>query len=147
MRPRVIAELLRDPARRGHVLRLLGGELPPHVRDDAAERVLLARLRSGAVSLLGRERPLPHLPFQAEEAPPAEDAEAVEVAVHFVEVVLVDMEDTPMPGERYRIKTPDGRTHQGRLDRDGKVRIDGIKGGGPCEVPSPDLDEEAWENA
>jgi hypothetical protein len=143
---RLLRDLLSDPARRGLALRLLGGDLPLHARDDAAERLLRARLRSGAIDLRG-ERPAIAPPTYEEEDAPPEDLEEAGVAVHWVEVVLVDMEDNPVPGERYRIKTPDGRTREGRLDREGKVRIDGIPSGGACEVTFPDLDEEAWQSA
>lgn len=73
------------------------------------------------------------------------DAREAEVGVHFVEILLVDMADAPVPGERYRIELPDGTVRQGVLDAEGRARIDGLKTGGTCKVTFPNLDQDAWE--
>jgi hypothetical protein len=142
---RILGELLRDPARRGLVLRMLGPELPPQVRDDAAERALRARMRTGGIGLLGRERSIAQPPFHFEESEVEGDEQAV--AVHWIAIELVDMKDQPVAGERYRIKTPDGRVHEGRTDRAGRARIDGLPDAGNCEIAFPDLDQDAWKPA
>ncbi len=65
----------------------------------------------------------------------------------WIEIELVDEEDNPVPGERYRITLPDGKTlAEGRLDDKGFARVDGIDPG-TCQITFPDLDKEAWEPA
>jgi type VI secretion system secreted protein VgrG len=65
----------------------------------------------------------------------------------WIEIELVDEEDNPVAGERYRVTLPDGETvAEGSLDNNGLARIDGIDPGN-CRITFPELDEEAWEKA
>jgi uncharacterized protein (DUF2345 family) len=64
----------------------------------------------------------------------------------WIEIELVDEEDNPVPGERYRIETPDGKVAEGTLDHHGFARVDGIDPG-TCKITFPRLDREAWERA
>jgi type VI secretion system secreted protein VgrG len=64
----------------------------------------------------------------------------------WIEIELVDEEDNPVPGERYRIETPDGKVAEGTLDQKGLARVDGIDPG-TCKITFPRLDREAWERA
>jgi type VI secretion system secreted protein VgrG len=65
----------------------------------------------------------------------------------WIEIVLVDMNNQPIPGERYEIKLPDGETiASGSLDDKGFARVDNIDPGN-CKVTFPDLDKDAWEEA
>jgi len=63
----------------------------------------------------------------------------------WIEIELVGEDDQPIPGERYRIKLPDGETvAEGTLDDKGWARVAGFDPGS-CQVCFPGLDEEAWE--
>ncbi len=63
----------------------------------------------------------------------------------WIEIVLVDQDDKPVPGEAYRITLPDGTTlAEGTLDEKGFAREDGIDPG-TCKVTFPNLDKESWE--
>ncbi|BBO81503.1 hypothetical protein [Desulfosarcina ovata] len=64
----------------------------------------------------------------------------------WIEIELVDEEDQPVPGEKYKITLPDGSVATGTLDEKGFARVDGIDPG-TCQITFPDLDKEAWEPA
>lgn len=66
----------------------------------------------------------------------------------WIEIELVDEDDQPVPGEKYRVTLPDGSTvAEGTLDQNGYARVDGIEEPGNCKVTFPNLDKEAWEKA
>ncbi|HZS38251.1 MAG TPA: hypothetical protein VFF06_15545 [Polyangia bacterium] len=57
----------------------------------------------------------------------------------WVEVQLTQADGkTPVPFARYRIVTPDGDVHTGRLDKNGDVYIDHIRKSGDCQFSFPD---------
>lgn len=62
----------------------------------------------------------------------------------WVEIELVDLAGQPVPNEVYRLKLPDGKVIDGRLDGAGRARIGGLDPG-VCEVCFPDMDQEVWE--
>ena len=62
----------------------------------------------------------------------------------WIEIELVDEEDNPVPGERYRITLPDESVAQGTLDEKGFARVEGIDPG-TCQITFPELDKDAWE--
>jgi hypothetical protein len=62
----------------------------------------------------------------------------------WIEIELVDENDEPVSGERYRITLPDGRVDEGTLDGNGFARVDGIDPG-TCQITFPNLDKDAWE--
>jgi hypothetical protein len=63
----------------------------------------------------------------------------------WIEIELVDEEGNPVPGERYKITLPDGKTvSEGTLDANGRARVEGIDPG-TCQISFPDLDKDAWE--
>ena len=74
-----------------------------------------------------------------------ENAEAEEEKT-WIEIELVDEEDNPVPGEKYKITLPDGRVKTGTLDENGFARVEGIDPG-TCKVTFPNLDKDAWEKA
>lgn len=88
------------------------------------------------------EVPRPSMEEAERDEPPEHRAEAV--GVHWIEIVLVGEDDRPIPGAVYEVKDPDGRTHRGRLDADGRARITSIRSPGDCEVTFPELDQDAW---
>lgn len=75
---------------------------------------------------------------------PVETYEPDEEKASWVEIELVDEEDQPVPGEKYRVELPDGSVAEGTLDEKGFARIDGIDPG-TCKICFPELDKEAWE--
>jgi len=77
---------------------------------------------------------------------PPQDGDEQETKTSWLEIELVDEEDEPVPGERYRIELPDGTTASGTLDEKGFARIEGIEPGS-CKVSFPELDQDAWEKA
>lgn len=62
----------------------------------------------------------------------------------WIEIEMVDEEDNPVPGERYKITLPDGSVAEGTLDNNGFARVQGFDKG-DCKVSFHDLDKEAWE--
>ena len=64
----------------------------------------------------------------------------------WIEIVLVDEEQTPVAGEEYRITVPDGSVKEGTLDEKGFARVEGFDPG-TCKVTFPRLDQDAWEPA
>ena len=64
----------------------------------------------------------------------------------WIKLKLVDEAGKPVPGEKYRIKTSDGKFRSGTLDHKGQAEVKGIEPGN-CEVTFPNLDKDAWEDA
>jgi hypothetical protein len=65
----------------------------------------------------------------------------------WIEIVLVDEEKNPVPGEPYEITLPDGATvADGTLDEKGFARVDGIDPG-TCKITFPKRDKDAWKKA
>lgn len=63
----------------------------------------------------------------------------------WIEIVLVDQDDKPVPGEAYRVTLPDGSTlAEGTLDEKGFARVDSIDPGS-CQVTFPNIDKSTWE--
>jgi type VI secretion system secreted protein VgrG len=66
---------------------------------------------------------------------------------HWIEIVLVDEQNKPVPGEPYSITLADGQTiASGTLDDKGFARVDGIDPG-TCQVTFPNMDGKAWQPA
>ena len=82
---------------------------------------------------------------QAETAAIRERAEQIaqtsqtQAVTDWIEIELIDHEGNPVPGEAYKIVTPDQRTIWGKLDKDGKAKHENLQAG-ECEVTFPDLD-------
>jgi hypothetical protein len=64
----------------------------------------------------------------------------------FIEIEMVDDKGRPVPDLAYVIEASDGTIHEGTLDADGRVRVDGIEPG-DCRVTFPGLDKDAWSDA
>ena len=64
----------------------------------------------------------------------------------FVEIELVDDEGKPVAGARYRVTGPDGSVKEGKLDADGRARVEKLKPG-LCRVSFPELDSGSWDAA
>ncbi len=61
----------------------------------------------------------------------------------WVEIALADEQGKPVPGEPYRITTPDGTEVEGKLDSDGLARVEGIDPGN-CKITFPNMDKKSW---
>lgn len=62
----------------------------------------------------------------------------------WIEIEMVDEEDEPVPGEKYKITLPDNSVAEGTLDGKGFARVEGIDEG-TCKITFPELDKDAWE--
>jgi len=96
--------------------------------------------------------PVPSPP-PSEPEPEASPAEAAPAKAEekpkqksWVEIVLVDMDNKPVSGVRYRIEPPGGEPREGYLNEFGQAGYYEIEPGS-CKVSFPDLDKEAWEAA
>jgi len=87
-------------------------------------------------------------PAMAASASPGEERhKSDEEKKSWIEIELVDEDDNPIPGERYKVTLPDGKTvAEGTLDENGFARVDGIDPGN-CKITFPSLDKDAWEKA
>lgn len=61
----------------------------------------------------------------------------------WIEIVLLDDAGVPIGGMAYRIVSPDGVEHTGRLDGDGFARVGNIPPG-DCQISFPTLDRTVW---
>ena len=75
-----------------------------------------------------------------------EASEEAQQEKSWIEIKLVDENNDPVPGERYRIEMPDGKIAEGSLDQNGYAKVNRIKPG-TCKVTFPKLDKDAWEKA
>jgi hypothetical protein len=64
----------------------------------------------------------------------------------WVEIVLVDDDDNPVPDIAYEIKLPDGSIIPGRLNSAGVASYHDIVAG-TCQIRFPDLPDEEWRPA
>ena len=61
----------------------------------------------------------------------------------WIEVRLVDRDNKPVPGEAYKVRLPDQSIMTGNLDREGKVRFEGIVPG-QASICFPGMDRKEW---
>jgi hypothetical protein len=84
-------------------------------------------------------------PFKSHKPPETEEEKKKKKS--WIEIVLVDEDNDPVPGEAYRIILPDGYTQaEGSLDEKGFARVDGIEPG-TCNITFPNLDKSGWKPA
>ena len=63
----------------------------------------------------------------------------------WIEILLVDMDNKPVPNVRDRITPPGGgEPVEGRLNEHGQAGLYQIDSGN-CKITFPDLDQDAWE--
>jgi type VI secretion system secreted protein VgrG len=75
---------------------------------------------------------------------PPKTKEEKEQKKSWIEIELLGEDDSPIPGETYRITLPDGSVVEGTLDDKGLARVDGIDPG-TCQITFPNLDQDAWQ--
>jgi type VI secretion system secreted protein VgrG len=61
----------------------------------------------------------------------------------WIEIVLVDMENKPVPGEPYRVTLPDNSVAEGTLDEKGFARVEAFDAGN-CKITFPNRDQSVW---
>jgi hypothetical protein len=61
---------------------------------------------------------------------------------HWVGIELKDDDGNPVPKEVYKVKFSDGKVITGRLDEEGKAKVERLLAGGECEVTFPRIHEE-----
>lgn len=121
--------------------------------DMAAAQLLAQTMRGGRIETIARlvaagrlalyEEPYEETLFSGtipKEAPPPEPPPPPPPVEEdgWIEIRLVDEDDRPIGGQDYRVVTPDGNPHTGKLDGGGKARIEGIPQG-TCWVSFPSL--------
>ncbi len=84
--------------------------------------------------------------YGSEQVKPHKSTEEDIEEKSWIEIELVDEEDEPVPGEKYKITLPDASVAKGTLDNKGFARIEGIEPG-TCQITFPNLDKDAWEPA
>jgi hypothetical protein len=62
----------------------------------------------------------------------------------WIEIELVDEDNHPVAGEKYKVTLPNGSASTGTLDGKGYARISGFEPGS-CKVTFPHLDKDAWK--
>jgi hypothetical protein len=117
----------------------------PSVDDQLARCLFTGALFSGAAA------PAASLVFGEPVAAPEVSGGGVAApetitpkSANWIAIELVGEDDKPIPGEKYRIQLPDGTFKVGRLDAQGRARLEGVTAGS-CEVCFADLDSRAWE--
>lgn len=100
--------------------------------DFADERVETVRLEAAKSKTTPLEDEI------AAVKPPEPETE------HWIEIELVDDEGNPQPGEQYFIELPDGSTMSGRLDSEGKARVEGVDPG-EAKVSFPEMDRGVYD--
>lgn len=134
-----------------HLLRSLvwsPGQVPES-NEDAVDNFLVTCLMRDTIRIM-EPAPLRRAPVEFLEEEEAED-EIVETSseteeTSWIEIELIDMEDGPVPGERYIVTLPDGTEKEGAIGATGIVKV-AVESPGTCKVTFPDLDQEAWEPA
>jgi len=65
---------------------------------------------------------------------------------HWISIELKDDKGKPVPNQEYEVKTSDGDIVGGKLDEDGKAKVEGLPPG-QCEVRFPRLHNSEWRKA
>jgi hypothetical protein len=63
---------------------------------------------------------------------------------HWIEIVLIDEDEQPVPGAAYEVRLPDGSALRGSLNDNGCAWIKSILAG-TCEVTFPERDIDSWK--
>lgn len=104
-------------------------------------------LQTGALRFYVQPRNIPLTLEEPRDLIPEDYQEPVlELPRHFIEVRLVDEDENPRDGERFRVVLADGTEISGRLDRNGVTRIPDVPGG-PCRWSFPELHPDEWDMA
>ncbi len=119
--------------------------------EDTPERIVERVLHELASGRLEYDRGMPSGGGSA-FGPRVENHDLAELAtddpeaelLHAVVIELADTEDRPIPGVAFDLVDPDGRTHSGHLDDEGRAEVGSIRSSGNCKVSFPEFDNRAW---
>jgi hypothetical protein len=128
---RVLEELYAElcgPSSRGPASDALGREVLTAAR---ASRLLVRRQ--------ARRTVIENQPGVAEEVLGPAPADAPEEELVWIGINLVNQDGEPVPNRPYRVISPDGATHSGRLDSHGTAFVRNIPSGS-CKVYCPDYE-------
>jgi hypothetical protein len=78
---------------------------------------------------------------QSSAAPSAPEAAK---KLTWIEIVLIDADENPVPGAKYELRLSDGQIKSDTLDAKGRARCDGIPPG-ICTVCFPEYDRREWK--
>ncbi len=114
---------------------------PPSLRglDRRVRETLLRALDEGRLRLDVVPRCAWVLPDVAPE-PEAAPQPVVDEQTTFIEIALVDQTGAPVPNRAYQVDVPGGGTRRGRLDAQGKARLEGLDPGN-CKITFPSFEE------
>ncbi len=149
-----VGQALTDPLGRQRATEIVGrlrGGLPAHLQRAGdgeflsfLEHRLAAALRCGELVLIGTLQRgggrAGGLAFKPAERVDTTARTARRRETTWVEIDVVDREDRPVSGRRYRLKLTDGSVREGTLGDDGRIRVSGIDPG-DCEITFLDLDQ------
>ena len=79
-----------------------------------------------------------------EPVDPVDPVDPVAPVETWIEVHLKRVDGTPVTGERYKVKLPDGTEQEGTTNAAGAARIEHIIPGGICDWTFPDLDRRMF---
>lgn len=108
------------------------------VADPGKMAEIKAEQKQTKTGKYGSVQVKPHNPTEEE----IEEKSWIEIELFEV----VEEEEIPVPGERYKITLPDDSVAESTLDDKGFARIEGIEPG-ECKITFPELDGKEWEKA
>ena len=116
-----------------------------HDADDANPGEV-EKLKQGGASKPGTKyNKQPVTPFKPDDPPaPTPDDPVDPTKKSWIEILLVDANDNPVPGEPYKITMPDNSVKEGTLDDKGFAHIAGMDPG-TCKVTFPAMDGRSWK--
>ena len=133
-------------ARKGTAGSAINPEAPEEAKEAATEKPAetqkaAAKQESGAGSALDSTRLGDGATAAGAGSSGANDEEAEK---HWIGIELKDEEGNPVADESYRVKLPDGTIRTGRLDADGKARIEDVPAG-KHQINFPRLHGDEWK--
>jgi hypothetical protein len=132
-----------------------GGRVGNHeVMAELAQRLVHGEIKVVSGPHIYGERAV-HPPPDPEEraTTPREDEQAAkaqrpapepEEETTWIEIELLDDAGNPIPNEQYSIEIPGGSVRVGRLDGNGRARIEGLDPN-TCKVSFPNLDKSSYK--
>ena len=140
----LVKRLFLDSWDRARIREILAETLAPVALSERTDEevldLLTRQIAAGEWALV--RHAVDVAPPEIKKEKPKEAARAEKLG--WIEIELVDEDDKPVPGERYRIELPDGAVREGTLNMSGFARIQDIESG-DCKITFPELDQEVWE--